>query len=268
MPAPPGTSRTPSLVQTAAVNPQGFTIVELLVVITIIVLLIALVLPALSAARKAAQRTQCLSNQRQIGIAAEVYMQMYDGYLPATGSYGDSAPVPATGAWDKVLAVHAMGKDLTLAHEDGWSGWWQWGRENAKVLLCPADENEDAPGQFVEQSRYGSYGLHDFVGDYFDPNVDVMSLDALVKNYGGGQASDVAWMFEMDRGATKNIYYNHGYTHPNWEHRHPVMGEGGNLLFADMHAEAQQANPSGVAAGYTHYRPNWTPTYDFIWSQR
>jgi len=52
---------------------QGFTLVELLVVITIIGILIALIIPAVGMARESARRIQCISNQGSIGKAMMAY---------------------------------------------------------------------------------------------------------------------------------------------------------------------------------------------------
>jgi prepilin-type N-terminal cleavage/methylation domain-containing protein/prepilin-type processing-associated H-X9-DG protein len=75
---------------------QGFTLVELLVVISIIALLIAVLLPALSKARLAAQSVACLSNLRQQGVAAGVYFAENKDRFPVQysalsgGTYGNS----------------------------------------------------------------------------------------------------------------------------------------------------------------------------------
>jgi prepilin-type N-terminal cleavage/methylation domain-containing protein len=61
---------------------SGFTIIELLVVISIISLLISILLPALGAAREAAQMSQNLSNLRQIQLGVHSYAGDFKDYMP------------------------------------------------------------------------------------------------------------------------------------------------------------------------------------------
>jgi prepilin-type N-terminal cleavage/methylation domain-containing protein len=98
-------------------SPPAFTLVELLVVISIIALLAALLLPVLSRAKESGRATVCLSNLHQIGLALQLYVQDNNNHLPVmydkplTGTNGLPAP------------------DMVLSNYLG----------NVRVLRCPSD---------------------------------------------------------------------------------------------------------------------------------
>lgn len=66
---------------------EGFTLVELLVVISIISLMVAILLPALSAARNSARKAFCQSNLRQLGIALVGHAQRDGRHVFCTGAF-------------------------------------------------------------------------------------------------------------------------------------------------------------------------------------
>jgi len=67
---------------------DGFTLIELLVVIAIIALLMGILMPALSRAKKQGQAVRCLSNLKQIGVAAYLYAQDNEMMVPRDETHG------------------------------------------------------------------------------------------------------------------------------------------------------------------------------------
>jgi prepilin-type N-terminal cleavage/methylation domain-containing protein/prepilin-type processing-associated H-X9-DG protein len=117
---------------------KGFTIVELLVVITIIGILMALLFPAINAGREAARRGQCISNQRQVGqavLTATAKKTVFPKHL----AY---APGSTTIRWPWVVRVlPELGKgDIYDVINPSTGPLDVSGRtERIDILLCPSD---------------------------------------------------------------------------------------------------------------------------------
>jgi prepilin-type N-terminal cleavage/methylation domain-containing protein len=104
---------------------QGFTLVELLVVISIIAILAALLLPALSRAKAAGLSTACKSNLHQICVALNLYTGQFQQYPPwRPGGFNTQI-----GDWVYILLPFA-------------------GR-NANLFLCPAKKPSSVWTNFV-----------------------------------------------------------------------------------------------------------------------
>ena len=73
----------------------AFTLVELMVVMSVIAALIAILLPGLAAARERANRIKCASNLRQIGLAMKMYADEKRGTYPR--GLANPRPTPSVG---------------------------------------------------------------------------------------------------------------------------------------------------------------------------
>jgi prepilin-type N-terminal cleavage/methylation domain-containing protein/prepilin-type processing-associated H-X9-DG protein len=122
----------------ALVSRSAFTLVELLVVISIIAILIAILLPSLSRARAQANALKCLSNQRQLGMALTMFSQERGGALPH--AWGNIAPAirPLPTTW-----IAYSGTDW--GYRDPMWGWdfvlRRQMRLSPEVFRCPVDDS-------------------------------------------------------------------------------------------------------------------------------
>ena len=115
---------------------NAFTLIELLVVIAIIAVLAALLMPALASARERGRRATCLSNQRQIFVGSQIYVNDFDNWLPPGGNpaTGDVAPISGgAGRWGNYYVYWTKYLGLSISLSSGY-----FTNPVNTVLWCPS----------------------------------------------------------------------------------------------------------------------------------
>lgn len=183
---------------------SAFTLVELLVVIGIIALLISILLPALSRAREQANQAKCLSNVRQLTMAAMTMAAERKGYIqPATDIIRpEYDPSRTKYAWRSDGKAYDWAASLAryLGRREPVENLLQLSQSEAKVFQCPSDPALDLspPGYwlFSETSNTDLNSLGGFLPISYGINADIASIS---NKDGNGQ-------FSLDGNQTLGVY--------------------------------------------------------------
>jgi len=136
-----------------SIRTRGFTLLELLAVIATIATLAALLLPVLSKAKAKAQRTNCMSNLRNLGFAWTMYAQDNAGGLV------ESYPIDNPEVWvqgDMSRATEAT--NVTLLQKGKLYPY----NQNVGIYHCPTDGGVTIEKKLVPTVR--SYSMNSFMG--------------------------------------------------------------------------------------------------------
>ena len=153
---------------------RGFTLVELLVVISIIGILVALLLPAVQAARETGRKAQCANNLHQIGI----------DYLHRRAKYEGSSKQLGVASWMATLSPFLQRK--------------------SSMYFCPNDIETDKGGGAVSDYIYSVHGGANLQIPFAEgPYVLLITDPSQVNNFNGCSytaVSDQAYVLSFEDG--------------------------------------------------------------------
>jgi prepilin-type N-terminal cleavage/methylation domain-containing protein len=209
---------------------RAFTLLELLVVIAIIGILAALLLPALARAKERAKRIGCLNNQKQLGLAWEMYSGDFNGRMAINDCEGPDPYRSTSNSW---VVGNAM-VDIDPATIT--SGSLFSYIKNAAIYKCPADL-----GMIKDTTipRYRSFSLSGYMNGPADNTtwgVQPLRQTSQIQNTSKTLTFIDEDVNTLDDGhflyTADTTNFNNWLNIPGWRHQHGTV-----LTFADAHSE-------------------------------
>ena len=212
---------------------NGFTLVELLVVIGIIALLMAILLPGLNTMRELGRRAVCMSNLMQLSLAWVTYAGENDGDL-VNGMAGidrvDNSTSPPTIRERAWVGLIPLNKDYSRKNKRAQEqkiregALWEY-LKSPKVYRCPAGR----VGQYV------SYAIVDSMNGMTRKSTQADKVWA--NKRGDFSRTDERIVF-IDIGRVMSSSYHVYYHQATWADPPPVRHrDGATISFADAHSE-------------------------------